>query len=189
MVKVCVFLAPGFEEVEALTPIDFLRRVGAEVVVASVGHNDLLIKGSHNVTVKCDKKIDDVADELFDAVICPGGMPGTKNLAADKKVIAAIHKHNEAGKVVAAICAAPGFVLAEAAQILKGKKACGYPGTDDKITQNGGTKLEDPVVVDGNIITSRGPGTASRFALELVRHLCGEEKYNAVGNGTLTLSQ
>lgn len=187
MVKVLVLLAPGFEEIEAITPIDFLRRAGAEVTIASVGHNDLNVKGSHEITIKADVKFNDVHTQLFDAIICPGGIPGTTNLAKTKEVIDALHAHNKAGKVVAAICAAPGFILAEAAQLLKGKNACGFPGPDQKITENGGNRKEDPVTVDGNIITSRAAGTAIKFALALIEKLCGAEKAHEVGKGTLYL--
>lgn len=187
MVRVCVLVAPGFEPIEAITPIDFLRRAGAEVVVAAVGHNDLNIKGAHDITMKCDASFESVHGETFDCVVAPGGMPGTKNLAKDAKVVEFIKKHHAAGKLVGAICAAPGFVLAEACQLLKGKNACGYPGTDDKIAENGGSKNEDPVTIDGNIVTSRGPGTASLFAVTLIKVLFGEEKSQEIGKGTLTL--
>ena len=187
MVKVLVLLAPGFEEIEAITPIDFLRRAGAEVTIASVGHNDLNVKGSHEITIKADVKFNDVHTQLFDAIICPGGIPGTTNLAKTKEVIDALHAHNKAGKVVAAICAAPGFILAEAAQLLKGKNACGFPGPDQKITENGGNRKEDPVTVDGNIITSRAAGTAIKFALALIEKLCGAEKAQEIGKGTLSI--
>ena len=187
MVKVLVLLAPGFEEIEAITPIDFLRRAGCEVVTAVVGHNDLNVKAAHDVTFKADVKFSDVHTQIFDCIVCPGGMPGTKNLAKSKEVIDALHAHNNAGKIVAAICAAPGFVLAEAAQLLKGKNACGYPGSDEKITENGGHKNENPVTVDGNIVTSRGPGTAYKFALTLVEKLCGAEKAQEIGKGTLSI--
>jgi 4-methyl-5(b-hydroxyethyl)-thiazole monophosphate biosynthesis len=185
MAKILVLLAPGFETIEALLPVDLLRRAKLDVTLASVGHDDLNIKSAQNVTVRCDVKFDQVATQLFDAIICPGGMPGTTNLAGNAKVVAAIQAHNNAGKVVGAICAAPGYVLAEAAKILNGKKACGYPGTDQKINENGGTLLEEPVVVDGNVVTSRGPGTAAQFGLTLVRVLAGPEKEQEVGKGTL----
>ncbi|KAH0785959.1 DJ-1 family protein [Histomonas meleagridis] len=185
--KAVILIAPGFEEVEAITPIDFLRRAGIEVTLASVGHNDLSIKGAHGIVLKCDAKLDDIAKNIYDAIICPGGMPGTKNLAKNAKVVEAIQAHLAAGKVVAAICAAPGYVLAEACGIMKGKTGCGYPGCDDKITEFGGTKVEDRVYVDGNIITSRGPGTATIFALEILRKLVGNEKADEIGKGTLTL--
>ena len=187
MVKVLVLLAPGFEEIEALTPIDFLRRAGAEVIVASVGHSDLNVKAAHDIIVKANVKFDDVHTQIFDCIVCPGGMPGTKNLAKCQHVVDALKAHAQAGKIVAAICAAPGFVLAEAAQLLKGKNACGYPGSDAKIEENGGHKKEDPVVVDGNIVTSRGPGTAPLFALKLIEILFGAEKSQEIGKGTLVL--
>lgn len=187
MVKALVLLAPGFEEIEALTPIDFLRRAGVEVTIASVCHDDLLVRGSHEITVKADVKFADVRGQLFDALICPGGLPGTTNLAKTKEVLDAIIAHNNAGKIVAAICAAPGLLFAEAAKILKGKNACGYPGPDQKITENGGNRLDDLVTVDGNIVTSRAAGTAFKFALKLIELLCGAEKAQDVGKGTLSI--
>lgn len=185
MVKVCICLAPGFEECEALVPTDFLRRAGAEVILAAVGTPDLLVQAAQKVTVKADVKFDDVQNEEFDAIICPGGMPGTTNLAKHAPLIVKLKKQVTSGKLVAAICAAPGFVLAEAAQILNGKHACGYPGTDDLITKNGGIKSNDPVVVDGNIITSRAPGTAYLFALALIKYLFDQSKADEIAKGTL----
>ncbi|KAH0785070.1 DJ-1 family protein [Histomonas meleagridis] len=185
--KAVILIAPGFEEVEAITPADFLRRAGVEVILASVGHDDLSIKGAHNIVIKCNAKFPEISKNIYDAIICPGGLPGTTNLAKDANVVEAIKAHLAAGKIVAAICAAPGFVLAEACGIMNGKTGCGYPGCDDKITENGGTKVEDRVYADGNIITSRGPGTASLFALEILRKLVGNEKADEIGKGTLTL--
>ena len=185
MVKVCICLAPGFEECEALVPTDFLRRAGAEVTLAAVGTPDLFVEAAHKVTVKADAMFDAVQNNAFDAIICPGGMPGTKNLAKHAPLIAALKKQAAAGKIVAAICAAPGFVFAEAAQLLKGKRACGYPGTDDLISKYGGQKLEDPVVVDGNIITSRGPGTAYLFALAIIKALFDQATADKVASGAL----
>lgn len=184
MVRAVVLLAPGFEPIEAITPIDFLRRAGVEVVVAAVGGN-LAVKSAHDVTVTCEVKFEQVAGETFDGIICPGGLPGTTNLAKDAKVVEAIKRHFQAGKVVGAICAAPGMLLGDACQIVKGKKACGYPGCDDGIAKNGGQKMEDLVTVDGNLVTSRGPGTAALFGLALIKALVGPEKEQAIGKGTL----
>jgi 4-methyl-5(b-hydroxyethyl)-thiazole monophosphate biosynthesis len=185
MVRVLVLLAPGFEPVEAITPVDFLRRAGAEVVCAAVGAPDLLVGAAHKITVKADVTFESVATTLFDAIVCPGGMPGTTNLAADAGVVAAIQAHYKAGKLVAAICAAPGYVLGSAAKILAGKKAAGYPGADKGITEVGGTIVNQPVVIDGNILTSRGPGTAPQFGLALVKALVGDEAEQKVGKGVL----
>jgi 4-methyl-5(b-hydroxyethyl)-thiazole monophosphate biosynthesis len=185
MPRVLVLLAPGFEPVEAITPVDFLRRAGAEVVLAAVGPADLLVTGAHNVTIKADVSFDSVATTLFDAIVSPGGMPGTTNLAANAGVVAAIQAHFKAGKLVAAICAAPGYVLGSAAKILAGKKATGYPGAEKGITEVGGTIVAEPVVIDGNIITSRGPGTAPAFGLALVKALVDAETEQKVGKATL----
>jgi 4-methyl-5(b-hydroxyethyl)-thiazole monophosphate biosynthesis len=185
MPRALVLLAPGFEPIEATTPIDLLRRGGVEVILAAVGTADLLVTAAHNITVKADVAFDSVATQLFDAIVAPGGMPGTTNLAANAKVVAAIQAHYKAGKIVAAICAAPGFVLGSAAKILAGKKAAGYPGADKGITEVGGTIVNEPVVIDGNIITSRGPGTAPNFGLALVKALVGAEKEQQVGKAIL----
>jgi 4-methyl-5(b-hydroxyethyl)-thiazole monophosphate biosynthesis len=185
MVKVLFLLAPGFEPIEAITPIDLLRRAGAEVTLAAVGTPDLLVAAAHKVTVKADVKFDDVATQLFDAIVAPGGMPGTTNLAGTPAVVTAIRAHNSAGKLVGAICAAPGFVLGSAAQILGGKNAAGYPGADKGITESGGTIVVQPVVIDGNIITSRGPGTALPFGLALVKALFGAAKEQEIGKAVL----
>ncbi|KAH0786110.1 DJ-1 family protein [Histomonas meleagridis] len=185
MPKAVVLLAPGFEPIEASAPIDMLRRAGVEVIVAAVGSPTLYVTSALDITFHCDKKFNEISNSLFDAIIMPGGLPGATNLAADPKVVEAVKNHFKAGKIVAAICASPGVVLSEACNIIRGKHACGYPGFDDKINEHGGTKVEDKVCVDGNIITSRGPGTSMYFAIAIVEALCGKEKAESIKNGTL----
>ena len=185
MVKAVILLAPGFEPIEATAPGDVLRRAGVQVIYAAVGSPTLNVEGALGISVHADQNFSQIADSLFDAIILPGGLPGATNLAQDVKVVDAVKHHLKAGKVVAAICASPGVVLAEACKILKGKKACAYPGFDDKITENGGTKVEDRVCVDGNIITSRGPGTATYFGLAIAEALVGSEKVNQLREGML----
>ena len=185
MPKVVVLLAPGFEPLEASAPIDIMRRAGIDVTLAAVGSPTLYVAGAHHITIHADKKFDEIANSLFDAIVLPGGMPGATNLAQNAKVVAAVKNHFTNGRVVAAICASPGVVLAKACNIVRGKRACAYPGFDDKITECGGTKVEEPVVVDGKLITSRGPGTAMYFGIALVAALCGQAKADEIQKGTL----
>jgi len=166
---VYVFLADGFEEVEALTPIDFLRRAGVEVVTAGVDKKE--ITGSHNITVKADILASEANPENADMVVLPGGWPGTPNLQADRYVQNAVDVLMHNSKPVAAICAAP-MILGEKG-LLRGKKATCFVGFEDKLL--GADVTDAPVCVDGNIITARSAGVASDFAFELVRVLKGEE--------------
>jgi len=166
--RALVILADGFEEIEAATPIDVLRRAQVDVVVA--GLNDIKVKGSRGLVVMADMKLDAVRGE-FDALILPGGSLGAKNLAVSEKVKALIKKMNDSGKIVAAICASPAIVLNQTG-VLKNKKATCYPGMQGNFYSDVKYKEED-VVSDGNIITSRGPGTAMAFALSLVEDLAG----------------
>lgn len=161
-----LFLADGFEEVEALFPLDILRRAGADVKTVSVtGHE--YVTGSHGITVKAD-----ITDEKFDennitAVILPGGMPGTTSLDASETVHRALEKASEDGKIIGAICAAPS-VLGKAG-LLKGKEAICYPGFEKYLS---GAKISDKkVVCDGNIITAAGAGVAREFGLALTAAL------------------
>ena len=161
-----LFLADGFEEVEALFPLDILRRAGADVKTVSVtGHE--YVTGSHGITVKAD-----ITDEKFDennitAVILPGGMPGTTSLDASKTVHRALEKASEDGKIIGAICAAPS-VLGKAG-LLKGKEAICYPGFEKYLS---GAKISDKKVVrDGNIITAAGAGVAREFGFALTAAL------------------
>ena len=184
MPKAIIFAAQGFEPMELVVPVDFLRRAGVEVTVAATG-SSLEVPAGHGMTIKADALLKDVHNHSFDLVICPGGMPGTKNLAKDKTVCDMVKKQFESGKLCGAICAAPGFVFAEACGILKGKRGCGYPGCDKAIETCGGTLCQDEVVVDGNVITARGPGIAMKFALALIEALCGKAKADEVAKGAL----
>ncbi len=166
---VVVFLATGFEEVEAMGIVDTLRRAGIEVVIA--GLQTGAIEGGHGVMVVPDREIEGINIGDFDAVILPGGSPGYVNLGNDKRVLDAVRKAFELGKVVAAICAAPS-VLAKAG-ILEGKKATIYPGLETALA--GAKHINERVVVDGKIITSQGPGTALEFGVKLVETLVGEK--------------
>jgi len=181
MAKAVMLLAEGFEEVEALTIVDVLRRCNVEVDVAGV--NGAHIVGAHKVKVIPDKQIDDVVVEDYDAIILPGGSPGYVNLRRNPRVVEMVKKAFEENKVVAAICAAPS-VLGDAG-ILQGKKATIYPGMEDEIKNAGGEVENKLVVQDDNIVTSRGPSTAILFALKLASLLVSEEAATGVGRRML----
>jgi len=180
--KVIVFLAPGFEEVEALTIVDYLRRVAPiQVEMVSVG-DSLQVMGSHQIEVTADKYIADLKNlDTYAAAIIPGGMPGAANLRDDGRVIKIIDEMNAAGKLVAAICAGP-IVLAKA-KIIEGKKVTSYPGFEKDLSDS--IYLETAVVRDGNLITSRGPGKAVDFALEIVTVLVGANEAESLRKSIL----
>ena len=168
MAKVLVILAEGFEEIEAVTIIDVLRRADVKVVGASLG--DTRVRGAHALTVEADCRLDSVLGETFDAVILPGGMPGSKNLRDDPRVLDCVRRQQQRGHYIGAICAAP--IALEAAGVLKGKKATCYPGYELPSAKFS----EERVVRDDKLVTSRGPGTAIEFALEWVSLLVGVDK-------------
>ncbi|NWG87009.1 MAG: DJ-1/PfpI family protein [Hydrogenophilaceae bacterium] len=179
MNKVLVPLAPGFEDLEAITIVDLLRRAGIEVVTAGLSSG--LVQGARGTRVQPDAGLDQVLDQPFDMIVLPGGMPGAENLKNDARIQALLKQMAAAGKYTAAICAAP-IALAEAG-LLAGKKATSYPGFLDKLSLPGTTCLSDAVVVDGRVVTSRGPGTAMDFALELIALLAGETTREQVEAG------
>lgn len=165
-----VHLADGFEEIEAITVIDILRR--AELPVKSVAMSDnLSVRGAHDISVQADLTFDDADYKNCMMIVLPGGMPGTKNLAAHEGLADRIKDFATEGKWLAAICAAPSVF--GGLSLLKGKKATSYPGFQDQMI--GADYTEDRVVLDGNFITSRGPGTAIEFGLKLVALLKDEE--------------
>ncbi len=175
-----ILLATGFEETEAVTIIDVLRRGNVEVISASIGGR--LVHGAHAIEVMADTVLDDVRERLFDAVILPGGMGGTENLLASGDVRALLKKHADQGSIVSAICAAP--LVLEKAGLLAGRTATIYPGLEDKLLTLARLSA-DMVVGDGNIITSRGPGTAMEFALHLLERLAGKGMADQVAEGLL----
>ena len=174
MKKVAVFLAPGFEECEALMTVDLLRRAQLDTTMYSI-HNTDEVTGSHNITVKADKKLNEL-NELFDCVILPGGMPGTKYLMESKEVNALVIEHFNQNRLVAAICAAPS-VLGEL-QLLQGKKATCFPGFEDQL--HGAEVLNQKAVVDGNIITAKGLGAAVEFAHAIISYLINSKTADQV---------
>ncbi|MBF0416898.1 MAG: DJ-1/PfpI family protein [Magnetococcales bacterium] len=163
MKRVLIPLAEGFEEVEAVTLIDLLRRAG--VTVVSAGLQDGPVTGSHGVTLVPDTTLDAVLDGSFDMMVLPGGLPGTTHLDEDPRIHAMLKRLEGEGRYVAAICAAPS-VLAHAG-LLSGKRATSYPTCMPESLLPTMTYLEEGVVRDGRVITSRGPGTAMDFALIL----------------------
>lgn len=171
MSRLAVLLAEGFEEVEAVTPIDFLRRSGIEVVTSSV--EGATVRGSHGITIVVDRRASDLSDSELDGIVLPGGMPGSANLAASPVVERLVRAMVSSGKLVAAICAAPAKVLGPMG-VLTGRRATCFPG--DEISFASDVLFsEERVVRDGNLITSRGAGTAAEFAEEIVRYFQGEE--------------
>lgn len=173
-----VFLAEGFEEIEALTPVDCLRRAG--LAVQTVGIGGSVIKGSHGIAVTADLTEDAVQlDDSLEMIILPGGMPGTLGLGSSETVLHAIRCCAETDKWIAAICAAPS-ILGDLG-LLDGKKATCYPGFEARL--KGCTVLAQPTVRDGRFITGRGPGAATDFALELITVLAGAEKARQIADG------
>ncbi|NIN37025.1 MAG: DJ-1/PfpI family protein [Gammaproteobacteria bacterium] len=172
MHRVLVPLAQGCEELEAVTIIDLLRRAKIEVVTA--GLNDEPVVASRGVRLIPDISIDDAIDQNFDMIVLPGGLPGAEHLDNDMRIKSLLKKMANDEKYTAAICAAP-KVLANAG-ILSNKKATGYPGFLDNLDLPDTDLKTDPVVIDGNVITSRGPGTAMDFALALIEILSGKDK-------------
>jgi len=181
MAKVLVPLADGFEEIEAMAIIDVLNRAGNDVVVAGLFDNE--VEGANTgLKVLVNTLLKDVNIDDFDMMVLPGGMPGSEHLAKSELVQDFIKKMNENKKLVGAICAAP-WALKEAG-VLDGKKHTNYPGFEEK-TGVDGYIADQKVVVDENVLTSRGPGTAICFALEIVRKLNGEAVYNQLKEGLL----
>lgn len=171
MKKTAMLFATGYEEVEALTVVDLLRRAKIGCDMISLEDQDR-VTGSHGIGIFMDGKFSETDFSRYDGVILPGGMPGTSNLAADARVLALLRSFADAGKLTAAICAAP-TVLAKAG-LLTEKKAVCYPGMEDQLT---GAKVSfDPVAADGTVITSRGLGTAIPFALSIVAYFSGKER-------------
>lgn len=172
--KVIIILADGVEEIEAVTPIDLLRRAGLQVI--TLGLESKSVRGSHEVIIQADQLLDNNSG-IPDAIILPGG-PGHTRLKESAKVLALIKEINSKGKLCAAICAAP-TVLAKAG-ILAGKKATCFPGMEQELT--GATFIQEPVVKDGSIITSRGAGTAVPFSLAVIEYLIDKNTADSIAS-------
>lgn len=172
-----LFLAEGFEEVEALVPLDLLRRCEKEVV--SVGIGETLITGAHGITVAADiTEHELVLSDEIEMIILPGGMPGTLGLQKNSVVHEAIDYCTKRGIYIAAICAAPSILGQKG--LLDGREAVCYPGFEAQLT--GARISERPVVQDGHIITARGAGVAMQFSLKLAELLCGADKARALSD-------
>lgn len=193
MKKAAVFLADGFEEVEALTPVDYLRRAGVEVITVAVPSpttkKDDIVTGSHKIPVIADTTLDEYLSkydsELPDMVFCPGGSKGADNLSDCDRLLSHLEKCFDGGKFVSAICASPAVVLGKT-KIPEGKRWTCYPGMQSESRENYQIKYENRVfVTDGSLITARGAGAAEEFAMELVRLLCGEEIAKKIHDGTV----
>ena len=178
--KVLVLLANGFEEVEVVTQVDFLRRAGVTVVTAAIG-NEIMATGNFNIPVKADALLSEVNSDDFDMVVLTGSAKGMENLNGSKEVKDLLLEYNEKEKWIAAICAAPKVL--GILGLLKGKKAICYPGFEDSLI--GAEITQEDVVLDGKIITSRGPAASTKFALKLIEVLCGKEKSIEIGTKTL----
>ena len=178
-----VLLAEGFEEVEAVTPIDYLRRAGIKVTIAAIG-KCLAVNGAHGIQITADTSLGDLLKDgklitsAWDGVILPGGLPGADNLAASKETGAFLKGMAEACKWICAICAAPARVLSPLG-LLSGRNFTCFPGEEEKVISPSSASFgahwkEDRVVVDGCFITSRGAGTAGEFACAIIEKLAGE---------------
>ena len=175
-----LFLAEGFEETEAVTTIDILRRGGLEVISVSIT-GQRIVTGAHGIGVAADQLFDETDFSEGDMLILPGGMPGTANLKAHKGLQTWLLRYHTEGKRIAAICAAPS-VLGEL-KLLEGKRATVYPGFENSM--KGTAILDVPVVKEGNIITAQSPGVAFDFGLTIVTELIGQEKADEVAAGML----
>ena len=180
MSKIAVFFAEGYEEIEALTVVDICRRSNIETDMVSVTGAPN-VKGSHGINVEMDKVLAEVDFAAYDGIVLPGGMPGTLGLEACNELMEQVDAFYGAGKMVAAICAAPSIFGHRG--ILKGRKACCYPSFESHL--EGAEVTMGPVEVSENVITSRGMGTAIPFALAIVEKFCGSEAAEAMGKSII----
>lgn len=172
-----LFLADGFEETEAVATADIIRRAGLSVLLCSIG--DRLVTGAHGIKIRADLTVNDCDFSDMDAVVLPGGMPGTLNLSKCDTITELLNRQNKNKKLIAAICAAP-TILANLG-ILKGKTATVYPSFKEEIVKKGAIFSEDPVICE-NIITANGPDTAIEFGLLIVQYFCGDERRVQIEN-------
>ena len=171
MKKIAVHLATGFEEVEAITVIDVLRRAGISVIIVSMTE-DLIVKGSHAIAIRAELLFKEVDYQNIDMIVLPGGMPGTNNLDKHEGLKNKILEFNRQNKMLGAICAGP--LVFGHLNLLKGKRAVCYPGFEKELF--GAIIKDEPAVKDGNIITGKGVGTALCFALKIVEVIENKEK-------------
>lgn len=178
---VYVLLGNGFEEIEAITPIDFLRRCGVEV--KTVGVNGYEIMGAHGIPVRADCSVEQIDREALEMLIIPGGLGGVESISTNVNAMVAIASAYHDGKYIAAICAGP-TILAKL-ELIEGKSLTSYPGTQSQLGNV--NYSEELVVTDGKLITSRGPATSLLFAQKLGEILCGKEKSDEVARGMLLI--
>ena len=165
---VLVTVAPGFEDIETVAPIDVLTRCGASVTLAAPKAGP--VKGAWGATLTADCGFEAV-NELFDAIVVPGGLKNAIALAAEKKIVELLRHHFSNNRLVASICASPSHVLGESACLLKGRQATGDPAFDDRLAAAGAILTGRPIAIDGNLITASGPGSALQFALTIAEAL------------------
>lgn len=181
MKKIAVILADGFEEIEALTSVDVLRRAGA--IASIVGLDNASIKGCHNIDVKADVTLREMRELDYDAIILPGGLPGANNLANNERLKEILQNFNKSNKLICAICAAP--MVLESAGVLKDRFVC-YPGFEENVrSDKKGYESDKNVLKDQNIITAKGPAFSMEFALFIVKNLLGDEVCLKVKNDLL----
>jgi 4-methyl-5(b-hydroxyethyl)-thiazole monophosphate biosynthesis len=176
-----VFMAPGFEEMELTITVDIMRRAGIDVKIAGLESSPVAVTGSRGIMMMPDVSIDKVDCQSLDLVVLPGGIDGTRNLGQSEKVLAIVKTMHAAGKKIAAICAAPAVLVK--AGVLAGRQATSHPAAADHM--QGVKYLEDRLVIDGNITTSRAAGTTFEFAFSLVEQLLGKDAVEAVNKGVL----
>lgn len=178
MGRLAVFFARGFEEIEALTVVDICRRGGVETdMVSTSGERE--VAGSHGISVITDKTFEEADFGEYDMLVLPGGMPGTKNLEAHSGLMARVDEFYKKGKYIGAICAAPSILGHRG--ILKGRRACCYPSFESHL--EGAEVTSGPVEISGNVITSRGMGTAIDFGLAILGIFAGEDKADGLAEG------
>ena len=182
MRKAAVLLADGFEEIEALTVVDLLRRASVYVDTVSITY-EYMVHGAHGINVQTEDLFDEVNFVEFDMIVLPGGMPGTTHLNEHSGVRRVVKDFAESGKYVSAICAAPSIL--GGLGLLKGKRAACYPSVEEKLS--GAVIMKVPVVQDGNIVTSRGMGTAIDFSLKLVEILTDKVKADELAESIIYL--
>lgn len=180
MSKIAVFLAKGFEEIEALTVVDICRRAKIEVKMVSID-SSLEVEGSHGIKVLADETFDETDFDSLDMLVLPGGMPGTRNLEAHAGLMERVDEFYKEGRFIAAICAAPSIFGHRG--ILRGRKACCFPGFEDALEDAEVTM--DQTVRSEHVITSRGMGCAIPFALAITEVFCGQEKAAELGKSII----
>lgn len=180
MSKIAIFFAEGYEEIEALAVVDVCRRLKLEIDMVSIT-GEKTVQGSHGIFVGMDKIFEEITCADYDMLVLPGGMPGTKNLEAFEPLMAQIDAFFEGGRYIGAICAAPSIFGHRG--ILKGRKACCFPGFESHL--EGAEVTSGPVEIDGNVVTSRGMGTAIDFGLAIAGLFTDKEKVDALAKSII----